>query len=53
MANTYPLEHIQRPSVRLSGPMTGEVCGGNVGDSFCVNADNLRLVSEEPLEKLN
>jgi hypothetical protein len=51
VTNSYTLEAVQRPCVRLSGPMTGEVCGGDVGDSFCVDADDLGTVSDERSEK--
>lgn len=37
----YLLELIECPSMRLSRPMTREICGGDIGDSLCVDVDDL------------
>lgn len=31
--------------MRLSGPVTWEICGGDVGDSLCIDVDDLGNVN--------
>lgn len=41
--STYLLELFQRPFMRLAGPMAWEICRGNVGDGFFIDADDLGI----------
>ena len=43
--STYLLELFQRPFMRLAGPMAWEICRGNVGDGFFIDADDLESIS--------
>jgi hypothetical protein len=45
MYDTYFFELISCPAMRLSGPVAWEICGGDVGDGFRIDADDLGVVS--------
>jgi hypothetical protein len=43
--STYLLEFIKGPTMRLSGPMSRKICGGDIGDSFSIDTDDLGLLA--------
>jgi hypothetical protein len=35
-------EFFQIPFMRLAGPVTGKICGGDIGDGLWIDTDDLR-----------